>query len=167
MKKEFIFTEEEQELLSITKINDLLDVFLFFVGLFIPFTGDLIESIIGTLFDLLLLYWLFDDDDIRFNAIWIFLLELLDLSDFFTLGLIDVLGWIELFPFWFLFYKSLKIKAKSENGGISPTKPSISMKKVRKKKKQFCNICGAQIKENVRICENCGAPTDIISNEET
>lgn len=151
---------EEKELYDICIINDILDVFLFLLGLFIPFSGDLIESIIGGLFDLILFYWMFQDKDIRFNAIWILLLELFDLGDFATMGLVDIIGWIEVIPFWVIGFRLLKSREVQELKEDISKKAKKILKSVEKTpeiiKEMFCPHCNSIITPEMRICESCG-----------
>ena len=146
--------DEEKELFGMAILNDSLDVLLFVIGVIIPFTGDLIESIIGGIFDILLLVWMFKDEDIHYNAIWIFLLETLDITDFITMGQIDILGWIEVIPFWvigFWYFKSQKtIKTLKE------TITKIEGIPLDKNKDLHCKTCGSNTTPEMKICEKCG-----------
>ena len=144
-------------MLSLTKANDILDFFLFFIGLFIPFLGDIFESIIGGIFDLLLFYWLLKDKDIGFHALWIFAIEMIDLTDFLTMGYVDTFGWIELFPLWYIMFIVLKTQAKQDEVGEESTISHESDKAKEKIEMQLsCPYCGEIINEDITVCESCG-----------
>ena len=163
-------SDPELELYNIAKINDILDIFLFIVGFAVPFTGDLVESIIGGIFDVMLLVWMFQDKDIGINAIWIFFLETLDLTDFLTMGVFDVIGWVEMVPFWVIGFRVLKLpevkalkqeltaKAKKALKLEPLEKPEeMSESKKESREEKYCPFCNAETSPEMKICEMCGA----------
>lgn len=139
--------------------NDFLDIFLFFIGLLIPFIfGDLIESLVGGIFDLFLFSWFLRQGKSFKQTTGILILESLDLTDFFTLGLIDFLGWIEIIPFWYLFFtyfvREEEKKDFMEKINISSTNVTEDGKTIQKI--STCPYCGAEMSANQVICEHCG-----------
>ena len=152
----------KDDLLDLARYNDVLDIFLFLIGFFLPL-GDYFESIVGGSFDLLLLIWMYPI--IRRNAIWLFILECIDLTDLITVGWWDVLGWIELFPFWYFYYKDftieMNIKEKKlallENSNVSKLSAAQNTPKPTIETEQNCPECGNKIPFNSKVCELCGA----------
>jgi hypothetical protein len=142
----------KEELFQLAKINDILDVFLYFVGLLIPL-GDLFESMVGGAFDILLLIWLFPI--LRKDVVWVFLFECLDTMDlFFITARFDFIGLMELLPLWWWIYKEWVMKPES-----STEKKSSSDKNSREipEKPRICPLCEVEITYESKVCEYCGA----------
>ena len=162
------------------KLNDFLDIPLFFIGLLIPFIGDILESGLSFCIDLFLLYKL--SPLYGSKARWVFFLEQLDLTDFFSGGLVDLLGWVELIPFWVLLYLYFqpqvtqfeKIPNEERKGAQKPLSPpsftissdsitgsnSKTAEKVvnsSESDRWLCSMCGEFNPPSNKICERCGA----------
>ncbi|MGV9202453.1 MAG: hypothetical protein ACOC44_00345 [Promethearchaeia archaeon] len=121
--------------------------------------GDLIESLIGGVFDVFLYTYFLRQGKALKKTTGVFLLESLDLTDFLTLGLIDFLGWIEIIPFWFLFFTLLD-KRDEESFTSKKTSLSITDQKQDKDQSEKINLkypyCRAEISPEQQICEGCG-----------
>jgi len=134
-------------------INDVLDIFLYLVGLFIPL-GDFFESIVGGSFDVMLLIWLFPL--LKKRIVWVFLIECLDITDlFFFMGKFDVIGWIEMLPLWYWVYNQSLIKENYANRKFlsSLEKELVSLSKISK----ICPVCEVEIPSESKVCEYCGS----------
>jgi len=153
---------EKDDLLELALYNDVLDIFLFGIGLFLPL-GDYFESIVGGAFDVLLFIWMFQV--IRTNAIWILLLECIDLTDLITKGRWDVVGWIEVLPFWYFYYKdyTLELRASErkleilEDTNLSKLSAAQKSQQPMIETKKVCPGCGNKIPYKLEACELCGA----------
>lgn len=155
---------KDEEIWGLSKLNDVLDIGLFLVGFLIPM-GDPFESAMGGVFDLLLGYWYLKDKRIGKQVIPILLLECIDVADLFTPGFFDVIGWIELVPFWFLFYRrflnDLKLFEETRETILEEKSPVLrknQLNNVSMEKNEFllCRECGAVVKKNMTLCEACG-----------
>jgi hypothetical protein len=143
----------KDELFQLSIFNDVLDIFLFLVGLFIPL-GDFFESIVGGSFDVMLLIWLYPL--LKKNIVWVFLVECLDIGDlFFFMGKFDFIGWIEILPMWYWVYKQLLIKEEyaKKKQLSSQEKDLVSLSKSSK----ICPVCNVKIPSESNICEYCGS----------
>ncbi len=152
----------KDELLELALYNDVLDIFLFIIGFLLPF-GDYFESIVGGAFDVLLFIWMFQV--IRGNAIWLLALECIDLTDLFTRGFWDVFGWVEVLPFWYLYYKDLTLELKAaeksnqilEDSNLPKLAATQKSQKTVIETEKTCPNCGNTTPENILVCELCGA----------
>lgn len=147
----------KEELFQLTKINDVSDVFLFFIGLFIP-VGDLFESMVGGAFDILLLIWIFPI--LRNKIIWVFLIESLDGLDlFFVTAKFEVIGFIEVIPSWWWVYNNWVMKGDYYSIKKIPSlyDPINIPPKIR-----TCPICEEEISLENEICEYCGTDLEKI-----
>ena len=154
----------DKKLKNTTNFGELLDIPLFLIGFFIPFTGDIFESLIGGIIDIILFkryYKRFGE-----NSIYILLIESIDLTDFATMGMLDILGWIEMIPFWLIFFsksnKKIDLPKETSHSHLSSPKSDdkdeeINEKKHPKKAQNQCNECGKVNPPNLSLCEKCGS----------
>ncbi|MCP4761773.1 MAG: hypothetical protein GY870_08325 [archaeon] len=139
-------------------LNDGLDLVLFSVGFLIPFFGDVYESIIGGLFDVVLLIILlktvnsYKNKNKKIYVIMVFLIELIDLTDFFTLGITDFLGWVEIFPFWILISKWLNSNSEFKKQDVASNNNIVE----NLKENVICSSCNTENYHKNTICETCG-----------
>lgn len=105
--------------------NDATDFGLYLFGLLTLMLGDAVECLVGGFLDI----WVFSrlllltrlshhHPRARRYLVGILVLEFLDVTDLFMLGVVDLLGWIELLPWWWIFTWHLEDEfAPGEQGG--------------------------------------------------
>ncbi len=151
--------------------SELLDIFLVVVGLVIPsIFGDIFESVISLIIELVV-FFMFKK---RYGNISyaILIIESFDWFDVFMGGNFDVIGWIEIIPFWFLLYKHKTNDAKRKYADTSKYVPMISKEVVipedsidmsiftinnnPENDKNLCDYCGGDISDSEYNCPYCG-----------
>jgi hypothetical protein len=159
----------DESLKSFVSKFELLDLYLYLLGFLIPsIYGDVIESIFSLIIDILICVRL----KAKFGKLvyLVFAFESFDIFDIFMGG--DLIGLIEIIPFWYFLYKFKIDNAKvqlaevqanqsimNKDNYISEGSKDISItpkSNIPEDKKIICKFCGSDIFDSDSSCPHCG-----------